>query len=220
MGFRVAVVEDDDFTRSMLVSALTSLGHQVSIDTARPQPLLTHMQTYDVDVAVLDLHLGKGPTGLDLAVVLRRLKPSIGIVILTSYEEPRLLRANLPALPQGAIYLKKVEVSSMEKLNDSIEESMSAKSETSKSEQSAAVGANSLNQLSDGQLEIMRLLSQGLSNSEIAKRRFITEKAVEISISRMAKLLKVERNQSRNQRMHMAKAYFRALGVKLDDDEQ
>lgn len=215
MGYRVGLVEDDDFTRSMVASSLGSLGHKVVLESPQPRALLEFAKSNELDAAVLDLHLGKGPTGLDLALALRRLNPKLGIVMLTSYEEPRLLRANLPDLPAGTVYLLKGNVSSVQKLDEALQDSIRLagvkNGETS-------ISNSQLAQLSDSQLEIMRLLSQGFSNSEIAKRRFITEKAVEISITRSAKLLKVERNQSQNQRMNMAKAYFRALGMKLDDD--
>jgi DNA-binding NarL/FixJ family response regulator len=216
MGFTVGIVEDDDFTRSMLVSSLSGLGHTVAIDSPEPRALLEFAKANDLDAVVLDLHLGKGPTGLDLAVVIHRLKPKIGIVMLTSYEEPRLLRSNLPSLPAGAVYLRKGEVSSVDHLEQALARAINGGESSATLE--AGAESSQLAQLSDSQLEIMRLLSQGLSNSEIAKRRFITEKAVEISITRTAKILKVERNQSQNQRMNMAKAYFRALGMKLDDD--
>jgi DNA-binding NarL/FixJ family response regulator len=56
-------------------------------------------------------------------------------------------------------------------------------------------------------------MAQGLSNAEIAKRRFVTEKSVETAIARLAKIMGVESDPSRNQRVHMAKVYFRALGI-------
>jgi DNA-binding NarL/FixJ family response regulator len=59
-------------------------------------------------------------------------------------------------------------------------------------------------------------VAQGLSNAEIAKRRFIKEKSVELTISRMAKSLGIESNISANQRVHIARVYFRAIGVKVD----
>lgn len=216
MGFKIGLVEDDDFTRSMLVSSLASLGHSVQVECSEPRTLLEYVKANELDVVILDLHLGKGPTGADLAIVISRLKPQIGIVMLTSYEEPRLLRANLPGLPRGTIYLRKGEISSVEVLNHGLSRSLQKNDPLN--EVGIETRSSQLEQLSDSQLEIMRLISQGFSNSEIAKRRFITEKAVEISITRTAKILKVERNQSQNQRMNMAKAYFRALGMRLDDE--
>ncbi len=213
----MGVVEDDEFTRSMLVSSLIGLGHTVVLESPQPKALLDYSRQNNLDAAILDLHLGKGPTGLDLAAVLSRENPELGIVILTSYEEPRLLRANLPGLPRGAVYLKKGSVASMTTLDRAVSDAIAKNPATAAD---GLIGSDSqLAQLTDSQLEIMRLLSQGLSNSEIAKRRFITEKAVEISITRTAKILKVQRDQSQNQRINMAKAYFRALGVKLNDDE-
>lgn len=216
MGYSLGIVEDDEFTRSMLVSSLSGLGHSIAIESSNPRAVLEFVKVNDLDAVILDLHLGKGPTGLDLAVVVHRLKPEIGIVLLTSYEEPRFLRANLPSLPPGSVYLRKGSVSSVDLLQDAIAKAISR--DSASEVDGEAMQGSQLGQLSDSQLEIMRLLSQGFSNSEIAKRRFITEKAVEISITRTAKILKVQRDQSQNQRINMAKAYFRALGMKLDDD--
>jgi DNA-binding NarL/FixJ family response regulator len=66
--------------------------------------------------------------------------------------------------------------------------------------------------LSNIQLETLRLMSQGLSNAEIAKRRSVTEKAVELAIARLAKSLGIQKDSSRNQRVHIANVYFRAIG--------
>lgn len=204
--------------RSMLASSLRGIGHTICIETPIPRALIDHVQNDSVDVAILDLHLGRGPTGADLAVALRRLQPQIGLVILSSYLDPRLLRSDLPSLPVGTRYLNKAAVTSVDVLERAIEDSLDlgAGSVTSNA---SVQSANPLGQLSDSQLEVLKLLSQGLSNHEIAKRRFTTEKAVEISIARTSKTLKIERSQSHNQRINMAKAYFRAQGMKLDEDE-
>jgi DNA-binding NarL/FixJ family response regulator len=164
------------------------------------------------EVALLDLHLGSGPTGLDLAVELRRILPKIGIVILTSFEDPRLLNPNLPDPPRGSIYLNKKSVNDTQVLVTAL--TSSTDSSTWNSPNSSKIGLpGAIGDLTDVQLETLRLMAQGLSNAEIAKRRFVTEKSVETAIARLAKIMGVESDPSRNQRVHMAKVYFRALGI-------
>jgi DNA-binding NarL/FixJ family response regulator len=60
-------------------------------------------------------------------------------------------------------------------------------------------------------------MAQGLSNAEISKRRFVTEKSVETSIARLAKVMGLTNDPGQNQRVHMARVYFRALGVDAGD---
>jgi hypothetical protein len=45
----------------------------------------------------------------------------------------------------------------------------------------------------------------------------VTEKSVETSISRLAKAMGLKSDPSINQRVHLAKVYFRALGIDSGD---
>jgi hypothetical protein len=53
-------------------------------------------------VAVLDLDLGEGPTGADLSRGLRLRYLGIGLVIISTYEEPRPIGLHLPPMPEGS----------------------------------------------------------------------------------------------------------------------
>jgi DNA-binding NarL/FixJ family response regulator len=212
MVIRAIVVEDDDFTRLMISTALQSQGINIIGQVADAPSALALANELKPEVALLDLHLGSGPTGLDLAVELRRILPKIGIVILTSFEDPRLLNPNLPDPPRGSIYLNKKSVNDTQVLVTAL--TSSTDSSTWNSPNSSKIGLpGAIGDLTDVQLETLRLMAQGLSNAEIAKRRFVTEKSVETAIARLAKIMGVESDPSRNQRVHMAKVYFRALGI-------
>ena len=207
MSIRVAVVEDDSLTRLAICSALASKGLTICFEAETAAEALEASSHSPCEVAVLDLHLGQGPTGLDVARVLRSKNPSVGIVFLTSFDDPRLLDANLPALPGGAQYLTKESIRSIETLVSAVELAFSGKGKT------ASPGAKSeLGKLTATQVETLRYLAQGLSNAEIAKRRFVTERSVEVAISRIAKALGLAPDATRNQRVHMAKVYFRSTG--------
>jgi DNA-binding NarL/FixJ family response regulator len=212
MNLSALVVEDDDFTRLMIATALQSQGVNIIGQVADAPSALSLASELKPEVAILDLHLGSGPTGLDLAVELRRILPKIGIVILTSFEDPRLLNPNLPDPPRGSIYLNKKSVNDTQVLVTAL--TSSTDSSTWNSPNSSKIGLpGAIGGLTDVQLETLRLMAQGLSNAEIAKRRFVTEKSVETAIARLAKIMGVESDPSRNQRVHMAKVYFRSLGI-------
>lgn len=209
MQMRVALVEDDAFTRLMLAGSLRAQGIQVVIDTGIASEALQEFELAKPHVAVLDLHLGKGPTGIDLANEFRLKSPNIGVVFLSSFEDPRLLNPNLPPLPSRSVYLHKNEISDIWKILEAIKASID-KSTTL--HLARKTNLSPLASLSDVQLETLKLMSQGLSNNEIAKRRSVTEKSVEVAISRLAKILGIEKDATINQRVHMANVYFRALG--------
>lgn len=208
------VLEDDPFTRLSIVSALRHFGFDVVAEEALPQAALERAQLTRPEVALLDLHLGKGATGLDVAKELRRNNPKIGIVMLTSFEDPRLLSPSLPPVPRGSVYLTKRSVQNLALIKTAVLEAAAAATNNTEVEHIPAFGA-----LTGVQIETLRLVAQGLSNAEIAKRRFVKEKSVELTISRVAKSLGIISSNSVNQRVHIARVYFRSIGAMQDVSE-
>ena len=210
----IMVIEDDSFTRSTLCAALRSLGLNVVAESGSSREALVLGRTHLPSAALIDLDLGKGPTGIDLAIALRKIKRDIGIVFLTSYDDPRFLRPNLPLLPVGSQYLVKKSVAEIATVTRAIENAiLSAKQTGSGSRALQSGGGVQLSELTSIQIETLRLVSQGLTNSEIAKQRFINVKSVEQTINRVAKILDLPQDITHNQRVHMARVFFRSSGA-------
>jgi DNA-binding NarL/FixJ family response regulator len=70
-----------------------------------------------------------------------------------------------------------------------------------------------LNDFTDIQIETLRLVAQGLSNSEIARVRYVSEKSVEQIVARIAQHLLIAPDRSRNLRVIMTGEYFKWLGA-------
>lgn len=215
MSTKLLVVEDDHFTLSMVAQALRSVGMSVISATTSPREALEAAKIDTIDVAVLDLHLGPGPTGIDLAIALRKIQIDIGIVLLTSFDDPRLLSPSLPRLPDGVIYVTKKQMTGISVLIEQIE---MARTWRQRALSSPVPKQSRISHLTNGQLELLRLMAKGLTNSEIAKQKFVTEKSIETAIRRLVAKLGIQHDPSRNQRVHIAKVYFEALGRPFGDD--
>lgn len=208
MTTTVLVLEDDDFTRINLISTLTLNGLTVVSGCKTAAEAIAEHSKWSPAVALLDLDLGRGPTGLDVARALRRTNPRVGIVFLTSYRDPRLIATPGTSPPAGAQYLVKTSITSADMLVRAIEASLSSNRVIPLvPSQLSAFG-----RLTTGQVETLRLVAEGYSNSEIARKRSITERAVEQKIARIAKRLGIERDIDRNLRVSIARAYFREIG--------
>ena len=120
---KVMLVEDDDFTRSTVKSALIGQGLNIVYDTALVKEGIEFAKKNRPDVAVLDYNLGKGPNGIDLANQLRKMQPEIGIVLLTAFLNPAELDSKISQLPAGSRYLVKHSVSDIKILVKEIIES-------------------------------------------------------------------------------------------------
>lgn len=208
MAMKVMLVEDDAFTRTALCSALEGQGFRVPVHVGSAAAALAHADSRTVDVALLDLDLGRGPTGLDLAHELRERDSSIGIVLLTSYDDPRLLDADLPGLPAGAAYLRKRDVVRISAVTDALRGAVRTPGKAQPSVSTRNQG------LTDPQFAVLRLVVRGMSNAQIAEELAISVSAVEKLIRRTALALGLSAADG-NTRVQLAQAYARMSGQQV-----
>lgn len=210
MKLRVGICEDDPFTLATLTASLESEDVEVVFAAANAKLALDGFEKHQPISVVIDLHLGDGPTGLDLSRSLRAQNPSVGIVYLTSFESPKLLDKDFSGLPSGAQYLNKRSISSVNEILQAIQRSIA------KDRKSSQVNMEGIAELTARQLEVLELVAKGDTNQEIASKLFLTPKAVEATLLRVSKKLSLRTDQNLNQRIQMAKAYLRAIGRVLD----
>ena len=206
MAYKVMLVEDDQLMRLSLEAAFREIGFDVAVSAENAASALRQAKSTNLDAAIIDLHLGTGPNGIDLGNALRQLNPQLGITFLTSYDDPRLLDSNIKKIPIGSKYITKREVSSVKELSEVVISCIL------NPRLDAAPKTSLVSQLTSIQIETLKLVAMGLTNSEISSRRFITQKSVELTISRVAKSLGVPNDGSKNQRVLVAKAFFESIG--------
>lgn len=209
MQATVLVLEDDEFVRMVLIETLTFHGFSVVGNCKSAAEAMSASEKYAPQVAILDLDLGRGPTGLDVARSLRKSNPAIGIVFLTSFTDPRLVASPGQSAPAGSQYLVKKSVSSVTTILTAIEQSLVS----NKVSRWGPAASSDFGRLTAGQVATLRLIAEGHSNQEIARNLSITEKSVEQQIGRIAKRLGIERTLDRNMRVSIASAYFREAGA-------
>lgn len=210
MAISVLLVEDDSFTRATVAGALMQAGFQVGEPAAGLSDALRSFQANNQDALVSDLDLGSGPSGIELANLLRRTKPHMGIVFLTSFEDPRLHRQNEAWMPGGCIYLVKQSLINVSEISDAIAESLKlAKQNSLRSDAPFLDGFTSI------QLQTMQLISRGLSNAAIAQERDVSEKAVEKTVKLIAEQLGLQMSSNTNLRVSIARAYAKLTGGKF-----
>ena len=207
---RVLVVEDDGFTRTTLCAALRGLGIDVVADTGSAAQALDLAARHTPDAALLDLDLGPGPGGIEVAIGLRGTLPQVGVVILTGYSDPRLTGRSVDALPGGTMFMTKGELSSAEVLARAIRTSMRLAADPKASAVSVHPRPRGATAgLTDTQVEVARMVADGLSNAEIAVRRHVSSATVERIIQRIARELGIETTSSTNRRVMIAREFLR-----------
>ena len=203
----VLVVEDEQFTRTMLNVTLQALGFGVAGLCSSAEDALASVKSVPVDVALLDLDLGPGPSGIDIAHALRREHATIGVVLLTSFTDPRLHDPHQSQLPRGTRYLVKTELEDPEILR-------SVLIETRRNPLKAvSVGIKDVS-LTSLQMEVLRQVAMGMSNTEIANSQGVTDKAIERTVQRIMEALGIT-EQAGNKRVLLARAFSDLTGKSL-----
>lgn len=203
MTYRIVVVEDDGFTRMLLCSHLREMGHAVVGEAASCAEGMASARVSRPDLVLVDLDLGPGPNGIDLAHGVRKIQPEVGILMLTSYVDVRLI-GDMRHLPQGTVFMVKRSLTDADTLQSALSMTMDPESGHSL----RLHGDGSLDKLRDGQIEIMRLIACGYTNAEIATQRYLREASVAKAITRLIQQLGLQARTDRNPRILITQAYF------------
>lgn len=151
-ALRILIVEDDADTQSILVGYLTWCGYSVWAASDSDQAL-AWAEAQPLDVALVDVVM-PGLSGIELIPRLRSLQPGLIIILLTAYGT---IDQAVAAIRLGAFdYLEKPL--QPKQVRRAVERAWQARGKY----------ARALQGLSERERQVLRLLAEGKSDSEIA----------------------------------------------------
>jgi DNA-binding NarL/FixJ family response regulator len=157
---------------------------------------------------------------IEMIVGFRKTNPELGIVIMTACVDLRLLGIPAASIPRGVQIVLKRSMADLAILNSAITQSLESSSIMATAQWVNSAGSSYENafgsvihNFTDIQVATLRLLAQGLSNSEIAKVRFVSEKSVEQIVARIAQHLEVLPDRAKNLRVVITGEYFKCIGA-------
>lgn len=201
---RVLIVEDETFSRTMLTTSVQGLGFEVVGSCSNAEAALAVARDGLVEVALLDLDLGPGPSGIDIAYALREVLSSVGIVFLTSFSDPRLKDPAERSLPVGSRFLVKGRLKDAEDLRRFLLDARHSPLRTVRVDFDVSL-------LTSLQIEVLRSIAVGESNARIAERQGVSEKAIERTVQRMSEALGLT-DSAGNRRVLLSRAYSELTG--------
>jgi len=219
MTFRVLVINDDAFELATLSAALRL--HTINVigeanNLAVAENLFRSLQP---EVLVINIQFD-GQEAISLVKRLRKLNPTLGIVMTTACPDIRLLGITAKDLPVGSQLILKKSISNLEIISTSIRKAMEvaeSKSPAAWVDSNGSLHDNSLasvlSSMTDTQIETLRLVATGLSNAEIGRVRFVSEKSVEQIVARIAGHFAITPDRTRNLRVLIAGHYYKWIGA-------
>ena len=203
------IVEDEPLVAALLTD---SLAHEdFDIRTATSAEEATKVaKKFDPDIAVLDINLGRGINGVDLAFILSTTFPGIAILLLTQHPDLRTAGFDKTDLPPGCGFLRKQEVRSRLDIMRAIDTLISS---DAKDRRDDVDPERPLGNLTPTQVEVLRMVAQGYTNQEIARQRNTSTRAVEGVLNAVYLALGMDASDGINQRVEAVRIFITAAGT-------
>jgi DNA-binding NarL/FixJ family response regulator len=215
----VLVASDDAFELATLSASLRLQSINVVAEASTDEIAQNLYKFLSPQVVLIDLQFS-GAEALILINKFRKVNPALGIVLMTACPDLRLLGLLEKQIPQGAQVILKKSIADLSVVSHAIVRSVAAvdaKEKMAWVDSHGSLHENAFNSIlsefTDIQIETFRLLAKGLSNSEIAKVRFVSEKSVEQIVARIAQHLQVIPDRTQNLRVVLTGEYFKWIGA-------
>ena len=211
----IVVVENESLLRDLIARSLETAGFDVST-AANAADAKRAVKATDPDICVVDIELGPGPNGFDLADYLAREAPDVGVVFLTNLPDPRFADRDTKTVTQKQAYLRKSQLVDSKELIEAINAVLKEVDvDQYRHDQNLE---RPLAGLSRRQISVLKLVAEGHSNNQIAEERGTTVRAVEGMVSRIFTALGVDAQGVGNARVEATRMYLSAAGAVTVDE--
>ena len=218
---RVLLINSDAFELATLSASLRLHGVNIVGEASNIFLAENLHRSLQPEVVLAELQ-SPGEEAIGFINKARKINPRLGIVIMTVCPDLRLIGLQEKNIPHGSKIILKRTLSDLSILTTTVAASLATDTDSLRVtwiDNHAAIHENSsfnkVRQLTDVQIETLRLLAQGLSNSEIARVRCVSEKSVEQIVARIAKHFLISPDRTRNLRVILTGEYFKWLGASL-----
>ncbi|AIQ49296.1 LuxR family transcriptional regulator [Paenibacillus sp. FSL R7-0273] len=194
---KVLLVDDHEMVRIGLAAVLgTEDGIEVVGEAGSGEEGIRLAQEYNPDVVLMDLVM-EGMDGIETTKRLLKLYPDCKVIVLTSYLDDEKM---YPVIEAGAFsYLLKTSRASevadairAAARGQSVLESQVASKMMNRFRNNAKVEAPAYKELTEREMEVLKLLAQGKSNQDIADQLIIGIKTVKFHVTNILAKLGVE----------------------------
>jgi len=206
---RLLLVEDEPLTATLLTGVLTSEGFDVlaARDVVEARQEVRH---FDPDCVLIDISLGPGPSGADLAYALHEERPDIALVFLTRHPDLRTAGLREDQVPPNCGFIRKDRVNDTAYLVEAIEQVLGDQAREVRHDTDPE---RPLGDLTERQLEILRLMALGYTNEAIARHKGAGISTVERWIAGILRDMGISRDGDVNPRVEAIRRYVAVTGI-------
>jgi DNA-binding NarL/FixJ family response regulator len=177
---RIVIAEDDPLLREGVALLLRAEGLTVAATTDGPEAFLSAVDEHRPDVAIVDVRMPPTHTdeGIVAAVEARRRHPDLAVLVLSAYVEQAFATTLLASGAARLGYLLKERVGRVEEFLEALHRVAAGGTAIDPEVVAQLLTKTPLERLSPRERDVLALMAEGLGNTAIAERLFVTEGAV------------------------------------------
>ena len=212
---RVVLADDSVLLREGVARLLVDAGFEVVGQVDNAEDLVRRVGFSKPDVAIVDIRMPPTHTdeGLRAAKQIRERYPQVGVLVLSQYVEPGYAMELLSDSSEGVGYLLKDRVSDIEEFASAVRRVAQGGSALDPAVVSQLVGRrrrdDPLAELTGREREVLELMAEGRSNTGIAERLVVTERAVEKHVTSIFQKLGLPQASEDHRRVLAVLTYLR-----------
>ena len=205
-ALRVLIADDNALLREGIASLLEDVGHEVVARAASADELLLKVRSYTPDVAIVDVRMPPGHTddGLRAAAEIRRTHPDVAVLVLSQHLEPSYMLELVGDDASGVGYLLKDRVRDVAEFVDAVVRVAAGGTAFDPEVVKSLVGGRRrsvVDELSDRERDVLMEIAEGRSNRAIAKRLYLSPRAVERHVQGIFEKLGLTESEDDNRRV-------------------
>jgi DNA-binding NarL/FixJ family response regulator len=224
MALRVVFADDNFLVREGIAALLAECPEVELVDTVGdPHSLMKSVAEQRPDAVLTDIRMPPTHTneGIDVAKRIRAKFPDTGVVVLSQYVEDDYALALLADGVAGLGYLLKERVSDLDELVRALGEVARGRSVLDPQVVEALLARRSSDALSplllltDREREVLQEMASGKNNATIAKRLYMSDRAVEKHIGSVFAKLGLNDEGEVNRRVMAVLAFYGASDARM-----
>lgn len=161
----------------------------------------------DIELVIMDILMNDGSNGLEAAAKIKKIRPDIKIVAVTSMAESSWLR-RAREIGIESFWFKET---SKETIMDVINRTIAGESVYPDSTPRVKIKLAGSEEFTGGELKVLRLMTAGMPNAEIARRLNISESTVKSHIHNM-----LEKTGCENRTVLAIEARISGIAINID----
>jgi DNA-binding NarL/FixJ family response regulator len=213
---RVVIADDVALLRQGVARLLAEAGFEVCGEAGDGDELLRLVESEQPDVAIVDIRMPPTNTdeGLVAATAIRACFPRTGVLVLSQYVDAAYALRLFDEAAGGCGYLLKERVLDAGELVAAVERVAAGEvvvdAELVESLLRGRQQRNPLDELTDREREVLRLMAEGLTDRGIAERLWVAPTTVETHVRHILRKLDLPADATQNRRVQAVLTHLRS----------